>query len=167
MAVAVQNSYRYRIEWCHEVLVCLAGPYGVGLDPLLSVHGREVTLAPRTGIEPPISFTLPIDPQSGDMVEICSSPLRAHRHFTWWRDGELQMHRGHLPGYSGEYLENAMVEIVNEVEEDGRLAVYRRGQTWRVAPGQTISIGSYRVHLERIWGRTIGCGYGAEGWIQK
>ncbi|MBX3169959.1 MAG: hypothetical protein KF760_21320 [Candidatus Eremiobacteraeota bacterium] len=167
MAVAQQYSYRYRILWDEQPRVALAGQFGVGPEPLVEVREGRLHLTPRSGdwAYPGLDFWLPEGLQPYDMLDLECTPLNMHRSCTWTRYGEVQFHLGHLPNLSGTVVGGAMLEVVNEIDQDGCLALYQRGWSQRLRPGQQGRLGDYHFFLSDLNGLVTGSSYRAYGWL--
>lgn len=168
VAISARYSYRYRLRWGYPPVVVLADDYGVGLDPVVTLEGGTVTLTPRQPMGfPHLSFDLSHLPlQDGDRVEVHKSIGNGHFSLTWWQDWVLQAHLGQLTHLSGEYLhDQGMIEIVNDCEVDGKLALYQRGTSLRLSPGESSLLGDYFLHLEQLTGRGIGGAWRAVGYF--
>lgn len=170
MAIAQQYSYHYRIAWGEQPRVILAGEFGVGLNPNLKITPGLLTLTHRDGRPPGPSFEslslrLPPGLEEGDVLQMVCTPLNGHRSFSWWRWGQLQMHLGDLQSLSGERVGQALLEIVNEYDHDGRLAFYQRNWTLRLAPGESGQLGDYHFRLNSLTGLVTGSSYRSEGWL--
>jgi hypothetical protein len=167
VAVAQQYSYEYWIRWGDPPEVVRAGAFGVGLDPLVEVQSNHLVLRPRSpGRWAYTELKIPLPPgiQDDDFLRLQSTPLNAHRSLGWWRWGELQFHAGDLQALSGERLGKAMLEVVNEHDLDGCLAIYQRQQQWRLRPGERVVLGNHHLFLQALGGAVTGRSYRADGW---
>ncbi|MFN8610038.1 MAG: hypothetical protein U0931_21025 [Vulcanimicrobiota bacterium] len=167
MAVAQQYSYRYRVLWLDQPRLALAGDFGVGPDPLLKVKAGRLHLTARSGgwAYSELEFWLPDGLATYDTLDLESTPLNMHTSYTWKRSGQVQLHLGHLPNLSGSPVGSAMLEIVNEFDVDGRLALYQRDWSLRLSPGQQGRRGDHHFFLRDINGLVTGSSYRACGWL--
>lgn len=168
MAISALYSYRYRLRWAVSPVVVLADQYGVGLDPVVTLEGTTVTLTPRQPMGfPRLDFDLGHLPlQEGDVVEVYRSIGHGHSSVTWWHQWVMQAHLGQLTHLSGEYLgDQGMLEIVNDCDVDGKLALYQRGKTLRLSPGESEVIGDYHLHLAELNGFSLGAALRAIGYF--
>jgi len=168
VALAPEYSYHYRLLWGTTPRVVLAGDFGVGLNPTVTL-AASLTLKPQPGLHaafPQLVFDLNCLPlQAGDLIDVRSTPFNAHRSFSWWREGRLQAHLGDLQALSGERVGGRVLEVVNEFDLDECLALYQRDWSLRLREGQSGGHGDYHFHLSSLCGLVTGSSYRARGWL--
>ena len=57
------------------------------------------------------------------------------------------------------------MEVVNEHDQDGCLALYQRQLQLRLRPGERAQLGEYQIFLQSLGGSVTGRSYRADGWV--